>query len=389
MGKVLNARIELFINQRVGQKSGRLEDKFSKYASRMKDLKIFEKISEGQPADSPKAKLEFLVMEYEVSRRLDSIESLLPYLCTSPAMCRMAQDEDIHNEDLKKVLRGFREEAVARIRDIYPSREAVSDYLDNVVSAATQILLLRKDLTHAILAVRALKIRIPDAVLEFLKKPEFADLIPHAKGGLKWSRHVELLEEQEQHAVTRELIRVLDPLGCKTLMDEIYAPGLSYREEETPDYRIPEFLSQDYDKPKKKKKNGKKNGNGKNGDRKEIRYEVEFPEDVQKIIREEGFDPSELGNAIVYSFNLAGSKKAIGNVHFSRDKFESNVRRVLPKNFKEVLSFLKKYDLILFHKGATKDDVSFNIKPDNDAGSQIATAVSAYIKTVLEGNGHI
>jgi|GEM_PF-6358802 len=374
MRKVFKARIELFIKQRIGHKSSELEGKFTKYAARMEDLKLFEKTAE-RWADSPDAKLELLVMEYEVARRLDSIESLLPYFCTSSAMCRMAQDEELHNEDLKKVLRGFREEATARIRELFSRREAVSEYLDRVVGAATQLLLLRKDITHAILAARALNIKTPNAVLEFLTRPEFADMIPHAKGGLKWSRHVEMLGEHEQHAVARELLWILDPKECKAVMEEIYVPGLPYKEEK-PDYRIPESLS--YSQPKKRKKNGKKNGNGK---KREIRYEVEFPEDARKAIRRAGFEPTELGDAIVYSFNLAKGTKAMGKTHFKRVNFEKNIRKTYQDKWGDVVKFLERHDLIMYHTG-DKDDVSFNPKPDNEIGQQIAKTIIAYMQTV-------
>jgi len=38
--------------------------------------------------------------------------------------------------------------------------------------------------------------------------------------------------------------------------------------------------------------------------------------------------------------------------------------------------------LILFYKGTGKKDVSFNPKPDNEMGQQMAKSIIAYMQTV-------
>lgn len=105
---------------------------------------------------------------------------------------------------------------------------------------------------------------------------------------------------------------------------------------------------------------------------------LHFPKDAEEAMRQEGFSPEDLGVAILWGFNLETPKKAMGAVHFHKKNLEKNLDRYFyyPHEFYD---FFVKYDLIIFHKGITKDDVSFNPHPNNPIGAKIAEAIKKYM----------
>lgn len=401
MKTIPRGKIERAIEKRIGARSHALENKFRRYEALMDRLTGLRKTSAAYRKDFEvmARQLDLLILKCDLKGRTDAIGETLNGRGNAIKVCAMAEDKMLHETDLEKIKNRVLNFSLTRFEDFEASGKVMEKFVEIVTEAAEEQLLLRRDATHAILLVRALGIDTPDSVMGILGKPELLDLIHYQHPTeSSWIGYVKRIERYDQYIIARELVSILDPENKYDIMKEMYGSGERIskpiskppeREEERINgiNNVPSdmHMSLVYSSPskppkkKKKKKPKKKNANGKQSERIHL---VDFPEEIDKVIRDEGFEPSRIGHAIVYGFNLAGPKKALGSIHFEQDNLKKNFRKI-KQNWKKTISFLRKYDLIKFHGGSIKKgDVSFNPKPDNEIGKQIAKSVIAYMQTV-------
>ena len=400
MGDVTEKVIGTAIQNKVGAESRCLTNRYRKYTVFMEGILSLKRISEKEKnIDVRIRQADLLFKDCRVHERVRQIKRTVLLAAPYSRLCNASNDLEIHEADIEKIQNRVWNLTMKLIYDLEPSKDNIDHYLDYITRAATELILLRREVTHSILLVRALGIETPNSLENIIRESEFSDIADKLYKVSEWRKQVDALRLEKHEILVDGLLRILSPENRKEILMDIYGPEPNEQEpgktesggepvedkneqKTGEEYELPSYLAY---KPgyvgnkKSRNGNGKKNGNG-NG--KEVRHVVEFSEETQKAIRDEGIDPEEIGNAIVYSFNLATPKKSIGKVHFKKAHFKKNLRRICPKDWKRAYNFIKKYDLIILHKGVTKNDVSFNLKPNNEVGQEIAKSVIAYMQTV-------
>lgn len=129
--------------------------------------------------------------------------------------------------------------------------------------------------------------------------------------------------------------------------------------------------------------------------REDIVGAIQLNEEARAHIRDAGFSPKDVLNAIVRGFNMAQDKRAaVGNAHMRGDPIRKNIRRYLEIEYagrnaekpdvEALLDYLKSVGVVQEIGSSactrTKDDaMSIDINPENPVGKEIADRVNAVI----------